>query len=126
MHCAALQSHQRQSYVKMHNITPSSSRKLHPNPSVPTYPHTKTKLHTKPQLFLLAKKNDVKKCLTEKKQNKIPKTIYFKTFFGGGRPSAHPRGGLKKGKIFHVKTAPKSSSVKAQEHKRVKLVDSKF
>ena len=46
--CAALQSHQRQSSVKSHNITLSFSRKLHPNPSVPTYPHNKTKLHTKP------------------------------------------------------------------------------
>ena len=31
------------------NLTPSFSRKLHPNPSVPTYPYTKTKLHTKPR-----------------------------------------------------------------------------
>ena len=34
---------------KKQNMTHSSSRKLHPNPSVPTYSHTETKLHTKPR-----------------------------------------------------------------------------
>ena len=40
--CAALQIQQRQSCVKV----PISPLALHPNPSVPIYPHTKTKLHT--------------------------------------------------------------------------------
>ena len=42
---------------KKQNITSSSSRKLHPNPSLPTYLHTKTKLPTKPRSICNLKKN---------------------------------------------------------------------
>ena len=44
-----------------------SSKKLHPDPSVPIQPHTKTKLHTKLRSISNSpRKNDEKKCPTKK------------------------------------------------------------
>ena len=68
--CASLQSHQRQSCVKGPNITSSSSRKLQPNPS--TYPHTKTKLHTKPQRISSSQR---------KMMEQMPASNFLKYFF---------------------------------------------
>ena len=85
--CAALKSHQGQSCVKSSNITPSSSSKLHPNPSVPIKPHTKTKLHTKPRSISNSPRKMIKKNVGRKK--KIFLLIFFKHNF-----SLFWRGGL--------------------------------
>ena len=100
--CAALQSHQRQSCVKSSNITPSSSSKLHPNPSVPIQPQTKTKLHTKPRSISNSPRKMMKKNVRQKKQ--FLKLIcflkqHFSHFFWRGGAFDHPRvgGGLPPG-----------------------------
>ena len=51
---------------KSSNITPSSSSKLHPNPSVPIQPHTKTKLHTKPRSISNSPRKMIKKNARQK------------------------------------------------------------
>ena len=100
--CAALKSHQGQSCVKSSNITPSSSSKLHLNPSVPIQPHTKTKLHTKPRSISNSPRKMMKKNVGRKK--KICVLIFFKhnfSLFWRGGPLPTPGwGGLPPGIHF--------------------------
>ena len=74
----------------------SSSSKLHPNPSVPIQPHTKTKLHTKPRSISNSPRKMMKKNVGRKKNNFV--LIFFKhnfSLFLAGGAFAHPRvGGL--------------------------------
>ena len=53
------------------------------NPSVPSSPHTKTELHTKPRSIPAPKKNYEKNAW----RNKKVKKQFFHTSLGGGRPS---------------------------------------
>ena len=80
-----MKSHQGQSCVKSFNITPSSSSKLHPNPSVLIQPHTKKlqkmllKLHTKPRSISNSPRKMMKKNVGRKKKNFV--LIFLNTIF---------------------------------------------
>ena len=75
--------------VKSHNVTRSFSRKLHPIPSVPTYPHIKTKLHVKPQsISSFQRKRWKNNNLTE--PTIFCRKIVFSHFFGPRGAFGHP------------------------------------
>ena len=69
--CAALQSHQRQKLCK---------NELHTNPSVPSSPHTRTKLHTKPRRITSCPKNHEKNA--RRKQNNFFQTFRWRGAIG--------------------------------------------
>jgi len=69
-----------------------SSRKLHPNPSIPIQPHTKTKLHTNPQSISNSLRKMMKTNATQKRNLNLKKNnnnkiksknheSYFKSYF---------------------------------------------
>ena len=70
-----------------------SSRKLHPNPSVPIRPHTKTKLHTKPRSISNSPRKMMKKMPTKKiNLNKKNFQENFSLFLAeGSSPRPPPR-----------------------------------
>ena len=80
--------------VKTSNVTPSSSSKLHPNPSVLIQPHTKTKLNTKPRSISNSPRKMMKKNVGRKKI--IFVLIFFKhncSLFLAGWGLCPPPGG---------------------------------
>ena len=109
-----MQSHKRQSCVKTSNVTPSSSSKLHPDPSVPIQPHTKTKLHTKPRSISNSPRKLMKKNAGRKKLVFFIKfflKLNFSHFFWWGGPLPTPGWGGASPRVYNSPPVGRPSSL---------------
>ena len=73
----------------------SSSRKLHPNHSVSTQPHTKTRLHTISKNISISPRKMMEKMPDKNNLKNLSFSQNFSNFFGGGAGGGlRPSGGL--------------------------------